>query len=108
MSKKNKEENLMSILLMIIVSLLCFIGGTLSSRASASNNTSLLELSLEFIIFIVIFNFHMIIHEIGHLILGLLTGYEFVSFRIGSITVIRDNNKFKLKNLKLKVLVDNV
>ena len=26
---KNKKENLMSILLMIIVSLLCFIGGTL-------------------------------------------------------------------------------
>ena len=99
---KNKKENLMSILLMIIVSLLCFIGGTLSSRASASNNTSLLELSLEFIIFIVIFNFHMIIHEIGHLILGLLTGYEFVSFRIGSITVIRDNNKFKLKKFKIK------
>ncbi|KIR01370.1 hypothetical protein P261_00184 [Lachnospiraceae bacterium TWA4] len=32
---------------------------------------------------------HIVLHEGGHLIAGLLTGYEFVSFRIGNFAVIK-------------------
>lgn len=50
-----------------------------------------------FIIFILAYLIHIILHEFGHLIFGLATGYSFVSFRIGSFTLIKENGKFKLK-----------
>ena len=37
------------------------------------------------------------IHEAGHLICGLLTGYKFVSFRIFNYTIIRINGKLHIK-----------
>lgn len=43
----------------------------------------------------------IIIHEAGHLVCGLLTGYHFVSFRIGSLMFVRKNGKIKLKLYKL-------
>lgn len=42
------------------------------------------------------------IHEAGHLIFGLMTGYKFSSYRIFSLMWIKDeNNKIKLKRFKL-------
>lgn len=37
------------------------------------------------------------IHELGHLICGLLTGYKFVSFRIFNYTISKINGKLKVK-----------
>lgn len=40
----------------------------------------------------------IIVHEAGHLIFGLLTGYKFVSFRVFDFKLEKDdNNKFKLR-----------
>lgn len=44
----------------------------------------------------------IIIHEAGHLIFGLMSGYEFVSFRIGSFTLIREAGKFKMKKYMIQ------
>ena len=44
---------------------------------------------------------HMTAHEAGHLIFGLLSGYEFVSFRIGSHTLIKQNGKINYKRFTL-------
>ena len=50
------------------------------------------------VIFIFIAYFiQAVIHEGGHLIFGLLTGYEFVSFRIGSIMFIKEQGRIKAK-----------
>lgn len=38
-----------------------------------------------------------IIHELGHLVFGLLTGYKFISFRIGSMMFIKESGKLRLK-----------
>lgn len=35
----------------------------------------------------------MLLHELGHLIFGLLSGYEFLSFRIGSLALTRSENQ---------------
>ena len=43
----------------------------------------------------------IILHEAGHLVCGLMSGYQFVSFRIGSLTIIRQNGKLKIKRFKL-------
>ena len=32
----------------------------------------------------------MVVHEAGHLVFGLLTGYQFSSFRIGSFMFIKE------------------
>lgn len=55
---------------------------------------SLLIIALE--ILVVVFG-HIIVHEGGHLVFGLLSGYEFVSFRIGSFMFIKENGKLVVK-----------
>lgn len=37
------------------------------------------------------------VHEAGHLVCGLLSGYRFVSFRIFSFTIIRTDNNLRIK-----------
>lgn len=43
----------------------------------------------------------VIIHELGHLIFGLLSGYSFVSFRIFSFILINTGNGIKLKKYSI-------
>ena len=43
----------------------------------------------------------MAIHEMGHLVFGLLTGYKFVSYRVGSFTFIKEDGKLRIKKLTL-------
>lgn len=45
--------------------------------------------------------FMVVTHESGHLIFGLLTGYKFISFRIFSMMLLRENGKFKIKKHKV-------
>ena len=56
-------------------------------------------LSFLFVLFImyIVMVLQIIIHEAGHLIFGLLTGYEFRSFRIFSLLWIKQGEKIKLK-----------
>lgn len=44
----------------------------------------------------------IILHEAGHLVCGLLSGYRFVSFRVGSLTLLNDGNgKLRFKRFKI-------
>lgn len=43
----------------------------------------------------------IIIHEAGHLVFGLLTGYKFSSFRIGSFMWIKEENKLSFRRLTI-------
>ena len=43
----------------------------------------------------------MAIHELGHLVFGLLTGYKFLSYRIGSFNFIKENGNLKIKRYSL-------
>ena len=45
--------------------------------------------------------FHMIVHEAGHLVFGLMTGYKFCSFRVAYFMWLKENGKLKLKRLTL-------
>ncbi len=45
--------------------------------------------------------FMVVTHELGHLIFGRLTGYQFISFRIFSLMLFRENGKWKLKRHKV-------
>lgn len=58
---------------------------------------------IEFIVSLAITAYlQIILHEAGHLVCGLLSGYRFVSFRVGSITLLKDGNgKLRFKRFKL-------
>ncbi len=44
---------------------------------------------------------HMIIHEAGHLVFGLKSGYQFSSFRIGNFMWLKENGKLVHKKLSI-------
>lgn len=44
---------------------------------------------------------HIVLHESGHLVFGLLSGYTFSSFRIGSFMLLKENGKLVSKRLKI-------
>ena len=58
----------------------------------------LLFLGSSFVAFIL---HHIIIHESGHLVAGLLTGFRFVSFRIFTLTLIRKDDRYQWRNFSL-------
>lgn len=47
------------------------------------------------------FLFNVIIHEVGHLVFGLLSGYKFSSFRIASFMWLKEDKKIKFKRIKI-------
>lgn len=49
----------------------------------------------------VMFFFHTIAHEVGHLLCGLATGYHFSSFRIGNIMFLSQNGKLVRKRFNV-------
>lgn len=51
--------------------------------------------------FLLSFFLQVILHEGGHLVCGLATGYRFVSFRILNLTLIRQDGKFRIKRFSL-------
>lgn len=44
---------------------------------------------------------HIVIHESGHLVFGLLSGYTFSSFRVGSSMLLKENGKLVHRKLKI-------
>lgn len=50
---------------------------------------------------VVAFILHIVIHEGGHLVAGLLTGYRFVSFRFLNWTLIRKDGHLRWRNFEL-------
>ncbi len=44
---------------------------------------------------------HIIIHEGGHLVAGLLTGYRFVSFRVFSLTLVKIDGHFRFRRFSI-------
>ena len=61
----------------------------------------LIKISIVFVLVFVSFLIQIIIHEGGHLIFGLLSGYTFVSFRVGSATFVKDEGKWRIKKFNI-------
>ena len=70
-----------------------------------TESNSLLELLIIYVLLIfsayIALTVQTIIHEGGHLLFGLLTGYRFTSFRIFSWMLIREEGQIALKHLSL-------
>lgn len=62
---------------------------------------SVLGFAVGFCSLILSFFLHVILHEGGHLVAGLASGYKFVSFRIGSIMWIKTKGRIYRKNFSI-------
>ena len=56
---------------------------------------------LSFVTFILTCLLQILLHEGGHLIGGLLSGYHFVSFRILNWTIIKEEGKVRIKHFSI-------
>ena len=60
-----------------------------------------LRLALYLFVIYAAYFLQIIIHEGGHLVFGLLTGYRFSSFRIGSVILTKDGGKFRIGSFSM-------
>lgn len=66
------------------------------------NLVEMLGIPMLSLLFLVLSVFlQIILHEGGHLVCGLLTGYRFVSFRILNRTLIRQNGRLRIKRFNI-------
>ena len=72
----------------------CFVAGL---YAASLDLDPFLHFAILMVALYVALIFHIIVHEGGHLVFGLLTGYRFSSFRILSFMFVKDKDGFHLK-----------
>lgn len=103
--KKKGKANRQKWIAFAITVILSFAAGVLIADYLAANITADLTYSVFLItgtaMFISSFFINIIIHEAGHLVFGLLTGYKFSSFRILSFMWVKENGKIRFKRLSL-------
>lgn len=75
--------------------------GRLSIKNNWGTNGVLLNIFVIMIVSFLLLFLQTIIHELGHLVFGLISKYKFLSFRIGSLTLIKIDGKYKLKSMKI-------
>lgn len=101
-SVKELSQKVLPWILPIVIGVVLGVAGAIYSiENNLSLGNSYFQLVIMLIIFFITFFIHIILHEGGHLIFGLLSGYEFISFRVGSLTLVKEDNKFSIKKFKI-------
>lgn len=103
--KKKKLSSVAGVLATVLICALCsLLFGPMLSKSRImfhGGGAALLSFAVFMLIFIAVFFVQIIIHEFGHLVFGLLTGYRFSSFRIGSLMLVKTGSALRLKRLSL-------
>lgn len=104
--KKNaKKEKAIFILMCFLIGAMCgVVGGIALTRIlpdDASGKEELLGLALVWIVVMLALRIHIYVHETGHLIFGLLSGYQFASIRFGSLMFQKTEEGIKRRKLKI-------
>ena len=103
MQNKEKLKKIMPSIFMILVGVIGgFLWGYLSPSSETELSMDIFKLIISIAIFIVAFFIQIILHEGGHLICGLLSGYGFISFRVGSLTLVKEDGKFAVKKFSIQ------
>lgn len=90
------------LILFVALGMICGIfGGNMIEYLENNGLSSPFSLLFIMAIFIISICVVPIIHESGHLVMGLITGYDFVSFRIGNFAIVKENNKLKKKKFNV-------
>lgn len=92
-------------LLIAAIGLICFtdttLPGFLSKLASTSFLVAMGAAGFGILIFALSIAILIPLHEAGHLVCGLMSGYKFVSFRIFNLTFIKSDGKLKIKRYSI-------
>ena len=70
---------------------------TIFGKEAPDLGSSFLHAAWLLLMMVPAFFIHIILHEAGHLICGLMSGYRFVSFRVGSYTLIKQDERYRIK-----------
>ncbi len=99
MSENKKKKKSAANMAALIPMLVGGIGGFFIGMFFAKNGMNKLAIPLwaELLYIIAVLFVIIVIHEAGHLVMGLATGYRFISFRIGPFAFIRENGRIKLR-----------
>lgn len=93
MKQKHKSIIYQAVFFFLCLAIGAFIGAVFAR--SAKSGMQIIPLIIEFLIFIpVLFILQIIIHEAGHMLAALTSGWEFLSFRIFKFTISRKDGKF--------------
>ncbi len=96
-------DKILTVILYILSMLPYAAAGILCARSAArlapedDTGMELIILGGLFLFVVLSFLIHLIIHEGGHLIFGLATGWKFVSFRIANLVLVKQDGKLKWK-----------
>ena len=98
-NKQEKKKNKLKTYALLLFNLALYITpGFVALRYISPLDINPLLFFVGFVVAVyVAFIFHIIIHEGGHLVFGLLTGYRFSSFRIFSFMWVKEGNTVKFK-----------
>ena len=103
--KKGQWQQWLFIGFFVLIGAVCGVLMAHFAEQNATEGSSLLEELLPLVVlFVGMFvgmYLQLIIHEAGHLVFGLLSGYRFSSFRIGSFMLLKENDKFVIKKLSI-------
>lgn len=102
MKKQRKKYPLSAHLIAIALGIVAgaaigFAIGPLIDALGTSPGQSLLILGAALVALVVVWNLTVVVHEAGHLVFGLATGWRFVSFRIGRRIFVRKDGKMTLR-----------
>lgn len=88
--------------IVIILFIIVFVPFAFLVIALFNNGSEGIGILLEYAVALVIaYNLNIIVHECGHLVFGLLCGYHFCSFRVGSLMLVRQKGRVNIRSFKL-------
>ena len=95
--KKIKIKPSTSMVMMILIGIACGLSMSFIGNMAFGEENRIFAFFFQAVVIIAAYLLHLIVHEVGHLVAGLMSGYEFGSFRIGSIMLVKDEGKIKIK-----------
>lgn len=94
-SSQAKSDLFLTLLQLAMLACIGYIGAFSTITFFGRSINLLLILAYFFVFLYASIYLQTIIHEGGHLVMGLLTGYRFLSFRVGSFMWIKQNGKIR-------------
>ncbi len=95
MNKEKKKASGWRVLFVAITIVIGVLFGILISQRALVHSVGIGQLLLLMLCLLAATLLHTVVHEAGHLVFGLLSGYHFHSFRVGSFMLVNENGKLK-------------
>ena len=109
MNKKHKIKKVLSTAVFLVIfitaafmlGILIGIFGDIYNEAGVCGSGSMFFYTVGMLMYLAAFYLQIIIHECGHMIFGLMTGYKFRSIRFGSLMIVSIEGKLRFKHYSL-------